>query len=135
MKNIDNLSIEMFKTSLDLITNRIGETLDLLESTTIVSNISNSSKLINFKNDIRLIKKDIIKIFKNTKLTEDKLTRFSLVVYHNIMSLLEYLKSNSKNEILFNNTSDKALKLDDEHIKKIKSYVKSLQLCIDKVNS
>ncbi len=134
MKNIDNLSIEMFKTSLDLITNRIGETLDLLESTTIVSNISNSSKLINFKNDIRLIKKDIIKIFKNTKLTEDKLTRFSLVVYHNIMSLLEYLKSNSKNEILFNNTSDKALKLDDEHIKKIKSYVKSLQLCVDKVN-
>lgn len=135
MKNIDNLSIEMFKTSLDLITNRIGETLDLLESTTIVSNISNSSKLINFKNDIRLIKKDIIKIFKNTKLTEDKLTRFSLVVYHNIMSLLEYLKSNSKNEILFNNTSDKALKLDDEHIKKIKSYVKSLQFCLDKVNS
>lgn len=134
MKNIDNLSIEMFKTSLDLITNRIGETLDLLESTTIVSNISNSSKLINFKNDIRLIKKDIIKIFKNTKLTEDKLTRFSLVVYHNIMSLLEYLKSNSKNEILFNNTSDKALKLEDEHIKKIKSYVKSLQLCVDKVN-
>lgn len=135
MKNIDNLSIEMFKTSLNLITNRIGETLDLLESTTIVSNISNSSKLINFKNDIRLIKKDIIKIFKNTKLTEDKLTRFSLVVYHNIMSLLEYLKSNSKNEILFNNTSDKALKLDDEHIKKIKSYVKSLQFCLDKVNS
>lgn len=131
---------EIFKTSLELITNRMKEILDLLENTTIVSNKSNNpnkfngSKLIELENELNSILNNITKIFKKSNLDENRLIRFSMVVYHKVMNIIEYLKSDIKYGVLADNTNIKVLSLADNNIDKVLNHIKALQLCIDKVS-
>ena len=50
------------------------------------------------------------------------------------MSLLEYLKSNSKNKVVINNIDTKVLNVEAKHINKISLYIKKLDICIDRVS-
>ncbi|MFR0019468.1 MAG: hypothetical protein ACLRU3_05885 [Paraclostridium sp.] len=131
---------EIFKTSLELITNRMKEILDLLENTTIVSNKFNNpnkfngSKLIELENELNSILNNITKIFKKSDLDENRLIRFSMVVYHKVMNIIEYLKSNIKYGVLADYTNIKVLNLADNKMYKVYNYIKALQLCIDKVS-
>lgn len=118
MRERDNVTNEIFNTGLKLIINRAKEKLDLLDNTTIVSNMYNNSKLFQLKNE----------------LDEIRLTKFSMVVYYKLMGFREYLKSNIKYGVPADNTSIKVLNLDDNHMDKVNNYIKALQLCIDKVN-
>ena len=137
MGNKYDVTNDIFDTSLELITNRIKELLDLLENTTIVSNKSNkynSSKVIELKNELNIIINNITQIFIESGLDEIRLTKFSMVVYYIVMSFRDYLKLNIKYGVLGDNTSIKALNLEDNHMNKVNNYIKTLQICIDKVN-
>lgn len=135
MKNEDIYANDIFNSSLDIISNRIKEILDLIENIDIVSNISNSYKLAKLKEELTIIEKDIKNIFNCKSIDIIDLNRFSLVTYHGVMSLLEYLKSNSKNKVVINNIDIKVLKLEDEHINKINLYIRKLNICMDKMNN
>lgn len=135
MKNEDIYANDVFNSSLDIISNRIKEILDLIENIDIVSNISNSYKLAKLKEELTIIEKDIKNIFNCKSIDIIDLNRFSLVTYHGVMSLLEYLKSNSKNKVVINNIDTKVLKLEDEHINKINLYIRKLNICMDKMNN
>lgn len=130
----DNTTNEIFKTSLEVITNRIKEILDLLDDVTIVSNKSNSSNVLELKNELNNITNNITKILTESDLDEIRLIRFSMVVYHKVMNLVEYLKLNIKYGVLADDTNIKVLNSDDNQIYKINNFIKSLQLCIDKVS-
>lgn len=133
----DDVTSDIFNTSLELITNRMKELIDLLDNTTIVSSNSdkyNSSNILELKNELNIILNNITKIFIKSDLDEIILTRFSMVVYYKVMSFREYLKSNIKYGVLVDNTGIKALNLDNNHMKKVNNFIKALQLCIDKVS-
>lgn len=125
---------EIFKTSLELITKRIKEILELLDDLIIVSNKSNSLNLIELENELNIILSNITKIFIKSNLDEIRLTRFSMVVYYKVMSFREYLSSNIKYGTLVNDTRIKVLNSDDNQIDKINNFIKSLQICIDRVS-
>lgn len=134
---IDNNTNEIFNTSLDLITNRIKEILELLDNTTTVSNKSNkynSLNVLELKNQLDSITYNITKIFIKSDLDEVILTKFSLVIYHIVMSFVEYLKSNIKYGTLVDDTRVKVLNSDDNQIDKVNNFIKSLQICIDRVS-
>lgn len=130
----DNTTNEIFKTSLDVITNRIKEILDLLDDVTIVSNKSNCSNVPELKNELNNITNNITKILTESDLDEIRLTRFSMVVYNKVMNFVEYLKSNIKYGVLADDTNIKVLNLDNNDMKKVNNFIKALQLCIDKVS-
>lgn len=130
----DNTTNEIFKTSLEVITNRIKEILDLLDDVTIVSNKSNSYNVLELKNELNNITNNITKILTESDLDEIRLTRFSMVVYHKVMNFVEYLKLNTKYGVLADDTNIKVLNSDDNQIYKMNNFIKSLQLCIDKVS-
>lgn len=133
----DNNTNEIFNTSLDLITNRIKEILELLDNTTTVSNKSNkynSLNVLELKNQLDSITYNITKIFIKSDLDEVILTKFSLVIYHIVMSFVEYLKSNIKYGTLVDDTRVKVLNSDDNQIDKVNNFIKSLQICIDRVS-
>lgn len=134
---IDNNTNEIFNISLDLITNRIKEILELLDNTTTVSNKSNkynSLNVLELKNQLDSITYNITKIFIKSDLDEVILTKFSLVIYHIVMSFVEYLKSNIKYGTLVDDTRVKVLNSDDNQIDKVNNFIKSLQICIDRVS-
>lgn len=130
----DNITNEIFNTSLEVITNRMKEILDLLDDVTIVSNKSDCSKVLELKNELNNITNNITKILTESDLDEIRLIRFSMVVYHKVMNLVEYLKLNIKYGVLADDTNIKVLNSDDNQIDKINNFIKALQLCINKVS-
>ena len=117
---------EVLNVSLNLITSKIKQILDIIDSLNIESNLQNISELIELKKYLSSSEKDIINVYKNKTISIEKLTRFSLVVYHIINSIFEYTNSCAKNEVF---------KLNSEHIKKFKSRIKALRVCINGMNS
>lgn len=134
LMNRDNTTNEIFETSLEVITNRMKEILYLLDNTIIVSNKSNCTNLLELKNELNSITNNITKIFIKSDLDEIRLIRFSMVVYHKVMNIVEYLKFNIKYGVLVDDTNIKILNLDDNQKDKLYNYIKALQLCIDKVS-
>lgn len=134
LMNRDNTTNEIFETSLEVITNRMKEILYLLDNTIIVSNKSNCTNLLELKNELNSITNNITKIFIKSDLDEIRLIRFSMVVYHKVMNIVEYLKFNIKYGVLVDDTNIKVLNLDDNQKDKLYNYIKALQLCIDKVS-
>nr|WP_294575348.1 hypothetical protein [uncultured Romboutsia sp.] len=130
----DNATNNIFNTSLDLITNRLKEILYLLDDITIVSKKSNSSNTLKLENDLNSITNNITKIFVECDLDEIRLTKFSMVIYHIVLSFLEFLKSNIKYGALADDTVIKVLNSDDNQIDKINNFIKSLQISIDRVS-
>ncbi len=135
MKHEDIYVNDIFNSSLDIIANRIKEILYLIENTEIVSNISNSYKLVRLKDELIIIQENIKNIFNCKSIDIIDLNKFSLVIYYIAMSLLEYLKSISKNQVLINNINTNILKLEEKHTIRINSYIKALKLSIDKVQN
>lgn len=131
----DNITKDIFNTSLDVITNRMKEILYLLDNTTIVSNKSNCSNVIELKNELNSITDNITKILTRSDLEEIKLIKFSMVVYHKVMNIIEYLKSNIKYGVLDDDINIKVLNSDDNQIYKVYNSIKELKLCIDKLNN
>lgn len=117
---------EALNISLNLITNKIKRILDIIDSLNIESNLKNTSELIELKKSLSYSQKDIINVYKNKTISIEKLTRFSLVVYYILNSIFEYINRWAKKEVF---------KLNSEHIKKFKSRIKALQVCIDRMNS
>lgn len=134
LMNRDNTTNEIFETSLEVITNRMKEILYLLDNTIIVSNKSNCTNLLELKNELNSITNNITKIFIKSDLDEIRLIRFSMVLYHKVMNIVEYLKFNIKYGVLVDDTNIKVLNLDDNQKDKLYNYIKALQLCIDKVS-
>lgn len=135
LKHEDIYVNDIFNSSLDIIANRIKEILYLIENTEIVSNISNSYKLVRLKDELIIIQENIKNIFNCKSIDIIDLNKFSLVIYYIAMSLLEYLKSISKNQVLINNINTNILKLEEKHTIRINSYIKALKLSIDKVQN
>lgn len=131
----DNITNDIFNTSLEVITNRMKEILYLLDNTTIVSNKSNCSNVIELKNELNSITDNITKILTRSDLEEIKLIRFSMVVYNKVMNIIEYLKSNIKYGVLDDDINIKVLNSDDNQIYKVYNSIKELKLCIDKLNN
>ncbi len=130
----DNITKEIFNTSLEVITNRMKEIVYLLDNTTIVSNKSNCFNVLELKNELNNITSNITKILTESDLDEIRLIRFSMVVYHKVMNLVEYLKLNIKYGVLADDTDIKVLNSDDNQIDKVYNSVKALQLCIDEAS-
>lgn len=131
----DNITKEIFNTSLEVITNRMKEILYLLDDTTIVSNKSNCFNVLELKNELNSIMDDITKILTKNDLEEIKLIRFSMVVYHKVMNIIEYLNSNIKYGVLDDDINIKVLNSDDNQIYKVYNSIEELKLCIDKLNN
>lgn len=131
----DNNVNEIFDVNLKIILERIKKLESLLEETDIYMESSSAySKFSQEVEKIDIIKNDIKKVFNNTDISKEKLSRFSMVIYYFIRTLENYIYSISNKKINFNNKIVRVLDLNNEHIQKISSYIQALESCIQKVN-
>lgn len=125
-----NITVEVINTQLELITGRFKKIKELLDGENVLCSVGSIDKLVDLKKKLTVAEKQVVDIFNNKGLDENKITRISMLVYHIVMSMYEYLNKNINSKI-----SEKYFKLDDNHINAINSHIKNLYKCIDTVQA